>query len=324
MGIRSTFVFHVKRTEGSTWNIRLPARCVRVAAFSFARWEGTPEAPRSGVSGVATSPGTVGSRSGFVGRLIAIANQKGGVGKTTTAVNLAAALAIAERPTLLIDSDPQANATRALGVPADDERASLYEALVGEATLDDLRVPVDALPHLQLIPSDGNLTGAEVELVEAEGREYRLRSLVEAYPRAFEYGFIDCPPSLGLLTVNALAAADAVLIPVQAEYLALEGISQLLDTIERIRGALNPGLAIQGVLMTMYDERTNLGRQVVDEVRNVLGEQVYNTVIPRNVRLGEAPSHGQAIFLYDIRSKGAEAYFALAQEFLGYEKESVG
>jgi len=258
-----------------------------------------------------------------LGRVVAIVNQKGGVGKTTTAVNLSAALAIAERPTLLIDADPQANSTRALGVPADPERASLYDALTGDATLDELKLGLEELPNLALVPGDRELIGAEVELVDREGREQKLKSLIAPIRDTYDAILIDCPPSLGLLTLNALTAADGVLIPVQCEYLALEGISQLMDTLTRVQTSLNPSLEIEGVLLTMFDERTNLARQVVDEVRGAFGDRVYRTVIPRNIRLGEAPSHGKAIFLYDIRSKGAEAYLSLAQEFLQHETQST-
>ena len=249
-----------------------------------------------------------------MGRVIAIANQKGGVGKTTTAINLAASLAALDRRILLIDLDAQANATSGLGFPREKQGPQSYDVLLsGNA---DGAVRETAFPNLSLLPSGRDLVGAEIELVDKAGREARLKQAIEPLRETFEFLFIDSPPSLSLLTINALTAADAVLVPIQTEYFALEGVSELLETVERVRGSFNPSLEIEGIVLTMFDERTNLARQVTDDIRQHFGESVFKTVIPRNVRLGEAPSFGKPVLAYDVKSKGAEAYLALAREFL--------
>lgn len=251
----------------------------------------------------------------MIGKVIAIANQKGGVGKTTTAVNLAASLAAAEVRVLLVDLDPQGNATSGLGIDKRRLAHSLYEVLV--AGTDACRVVRRTeLEHLDVLPADRELIGATVELFQLPEREYRLRRAIESLRKNYDFVLLDCPPSLGILTVNALAAADSLLIPIQCEYYALEGLSELLGTIERIRQSVNPQLAIEGVLLTMYDERLNLSAQICDHVRAHLGQQVFETVIPRNVRLAEAPSFGKPVLLYAVRSTGANRYLQLARELL--------
>ncbi len=248
--------------------------------------------------------------------VLAIVNQKGGVGKTTTAVNLAASLAVAEKRCLLVDLDPQGNASSGVGIPRDEPgRATVYHALLGEA---DVRSALRSteVTNLTVLPSDPDLVGAELELVLVDSREGRLRAALEPLRGDYDYILIDCPPSLGLLTINALVAADSVLVPLQCEYYALEGLGSLLRTIELIHGGLNRGLQLEGVVLTMFDARNNLARQVMQDVQKNLPGKVYDTVIPRNVRLSEAPSHGRPVILYDIESKGAQSYLALANEFL--------
>ena len=253
-------------------------------------------------------------------RVIAVVNQKGGVGKTTTAINLGASLAAFEKKVLLVDLDPQANTTSGLGWDKRTEGPNVYSWLAGEVPFDEVVKTQEALPNLRFVPSHRNLVGIEVELIEAENRAYRVREILEPVRGEFDYVFLDCPPSLGLLTVNALSAADSVLIPIQCEYFALEGVTDLLDTVERVQGSYNPELAIEGVVLTMYDERTNLARQVVGDIRNFFVDKVYESVIPRNIRLAEAPSFGKPILTYDIRSRGSESYLALAKEFISRER----
>ena len=250
-------------------------------------------------------------------RILSVANQKGGVGKTTTAINLAASLALADQRVLVVDMDPQANLTSGVGLKGQTASAgTIYDALTGEVDHPADFVLPTQMAGLSIVPADRNLTGAEIDLVPLPHRESRLKRVLDPLREQFDYVFIDTPPSLGLLTLNALVAADAVLIPLNCEYFALEGLADLVATLRRVRAAFNPTLDIAGVLMTMHDERTNLGQQVARDIRAFFQERVYTTVIPRNIRLGEAPSHGLPAVLYDVKSRGAEAYLALAREFL--------
>jgi len=251
-----------------------------------------------------------------MGRVIAIANQKGGVGKTTTAINLASSLAAKEKKVLMIDTDPQGNATSGFGIDKNDLDNTIYELILGECSIQECIIK-DVIPGVSILPSNVNLAAAEIELIGIERKEYILRNEVDWVRDSYDFIIIDCPPSLSMLTVNAMTTADTVLVPIQCEYYALEGLSQLIHTVNLVKERLNPTLDIEGVVFTMFDSRTNLSNQVVENVKNNLQQNVYKTIIPRNIRLAEAPSHGTPINLYDARSAGAESYMALADEVIG-------
>lgn len=258
-----------------------------------------------------------------MGKTIAIANQKGGVGKTTTAINLSAALSVSGFRVLLVDADPQANATSGVGIARGSFRRNIYHSIILDEPVRDVILET-AFKPLALLPADRSLAGAEVELVEVENREFVLREVLRPVKDDYDYVIIDCPPSLSLLTINALSAADSLLVPIQCEYYALEGVTELFDTLARIRRTLNPNLTVEGLLLTMYDERINLSAAVANDLRGFYGRQVFETMIPRNVRLAEAPSYGKPIVYYDERSRGAEAYLQLAREVLNHDTKTTG